>query len=198
MKDSRLALRWGVFGLLISFAIAGVCRGQNYIRIESEAEARAREKIEIALSGIGSIDCVDKPLHELVSDLSRRMGVSIVLAKEALNDAAISLDTPVTAQISGVSYRSLLRLVLKELKLTWTFHSEVILITTPRRRSRCWRPGSIPCWTRGGNRPTPDSHARGARLRHAHRDDHTTVEPDSWMKWAARGRLPSSPAPALW
>ena len=59
------------------------------------------------------------------------MGVPIVLEKRTLEEAAISLDTPVTARISEVSYRSLLRRVLKEYKLTWTFRDEVILITTP-------------------------------------------------------------------
>src|SRR5262245_41879097 len=103
MKDSCLALRFGLFGLLLFSTFSGISRGQNYIRIEPEVEARAREQIEAALSGMGSIECVDKPLRELADDLSRRMGVSIFLAKESLEDAAISLETPVTARISGVS-----------------------------------------------------------------------------------------------
>ena len=131
MRDSCLAPRWGVLVLSISLLAAGVCRGQDSIRIESRAEARARERIEVSLAAYGSLDCVDKPLHELVSDLSRRMGVPMVLEKRTLEEAAISLETPVTARISEVSYRSLLRRVLKDLKLTWTVRDEVILITTP-------------------------------------------------------------------
>jgi hypothetical protein len=195
MKDSCLALCWVVFGLLISLSLFGVSRGQNYIRIESEAEARAREKTDVALSGIGSLDCVDKPLHELADDLSRRMGVSIVLAKRELEDAAISLDMPVTARISGISYRSLLRLVLKDLKLTWTIRNEVILITTPEDAEAMLETRLYPVLDLVAVAGTTPDKA----MRSEHDYDTliemitTTVEPDSWDEVGGPGTIAEYP-----
>jgi hypothetical protein len=195
MKDSCLPLRFGLFGLLLFSVFSGISHGQNYIRIESEEEARARERIEVALSGMGSIDCVDKPLRELADDLSRRMGVSIVLAKQSLEDSAIALDTPVTARISGVSYRSLLRLVLKDLKLTWTFRNEVILITTPEEAEAMLETRLYPVLdlvTVAG--ATPDK-----AMREVHDYDTlietitTTVEPDSWNEVGGPGTIAEYP-----
>jgi hypothetical protein len=195
MKDSCLALRWGLAALLLSLSTFAVCRGQSYVRIESEAESQARERIESALAGIGSLDCVDKPLHELADELSRRMGVSIVLAKNALEESAISLESPVTARITGVSYRSLLRLVLTDLKLTWTFRNEVILITTPEDAEAMLETRLYPVLdlvaVTGG---TPDK-----AMREVHDYDTlidtltTTVEPDSWDEVGGPGTIAEFP-----
>ena len=191
MKDSCLALRWGATFLLLAFFSSGKCCAQGYVHVESEAESRARLQIESALSRIGSIDCVDKPLQELADDLGRRMGVSIVLAKSALADAAITDDTPVTAQISGVTYRSLLRLVLGDLKLAWTFRNEVIVITTPEDAESMLETRLY---------PVLDLVAPGSKTDEEF-DDYdtlidtitTTVEPDSWDDVGGPGTIAEYP-----
>ena len=195
MKDSCLALRWGVLPFLFSLALAGISRGQDFVRIESQAEAQARERIEQALSGIGSLDCVDKPLYELAEDLSRRIGVSIVLDKHRLEESAIALDTPVTARISGVSYRSLLRLVLKDLKLTWTFRSEVVLITTPEEAEAMLETRLYPVL----DLVAIAGAAPDKAMREVHDYDTlielitTTVEPDSWDEVGGPGTIAEYP-----
>ena len=182
MKHCCLALRWGVLCLLVSFTWGSLSRGQDFLRLESQAESQARQQIEMALSRIGSIDCVDKPLKEFADELSRRTGVSIVLAKSTLADAAITDDTPVTAQISGVSYRSLLRLVLDDLKLTWTLRNEVVLITTPEDAESMLETRLYPVLDLVAVAGTTPDKA----MREVHDYDTlidtltTTIEPDSW------------------
>src|SRR5688500_4241927 len=130
MQDSCSPARSCAFGLILSVAIVGICRGQSYVHIESDLARGAREQIERALSEVGSISCVDKPLSELVDDLSRQMGLSIIVRRKALEEAAFDYDQPITAKIHGASYRSMLRLILSEHDLTWLIRDEVLLITT--------------------------------------------------------------------
>jgi hypothetical protein len=195
MLDSCLALRFCVSGLLGFLSLVGVCCGQNYIRIESEAEAASRNRIETALNAMASLDCVDKPLSELADDLSRRMGVSVVLAKGTLSDAAVTDDTPVTAQVSGVSYRSLLRLVLKDLKLAWTFRDEVIVITTPEDAESMLETRLYPVLDLvAASGTTPDKAMRGEHDYDTLIDTMTTtVEPDSWDDVGGPGTIAEYP-----
>lgn len=147
------------------------------------------------MSRIGSIDCVDEPLSELADDLSRRMGVSIVLATSTLADAAITSDTPVTARISGVSYRSLLRLVLDELKLTWTFRNEVIVITTPEDAESMLETRLYPVLDLvAATGTTPDKALRGEHDYDTLIDTiTTTVDPDSWDEVGGPGTIAEYP-----
>ncbi len=196
MKDSCLALRSGVLGLLLAAALLGVCRGQSYVRIESEAESRARRQIEEALSRTGSVDYIDAPLSAVAAELRDRLGVNVVLAKDSLADAAIASDTPVTAHISAVSYRSLLHLILKDLKLAWTIRDEVLLITTPEEADSMLETRLYPVLdlvTMTGT--TPDKAMRSEQ-------DYdtlieaitTTIDPDSWDDVGGPGTVVEYPS----
>lgn len=123
------------------------------------------------------------------------MGVSIVLATSTLADAAITSDTPVTAQISGVSYRSLLRLVLDELKLTWTFRNEVILITTREDAESMLETRLYPVLDLvAAAGTTPDKAMRGEHDYDTLIDTiTTTVEPDSWDDVGGPGTIAEYP-----
>src|SRR5205823_11644901 len=48
-----------------------------------------------------------------------------------LEEASVSPDTPVTKTLRGVTLRSALRLILKDLELTYVIRDEVLQITTP-------------------------------------------------------------------
>jgi hypothetical protein len=59
--------------------------------------------------------------------------VEIQLDQKALEDSGIALDKPVTKNLKGISLRSGLGIVLRDLGLSYTIDNEVLLITTKEK-----------------------------------------------------------------
>ncbi|HZN37130.1 MAG TPA: hypothetical protein VFB80_25035, partial [Pirellulaceae bacterium] len=76
------------------------------------------------------IEFVETPLADAATYLSDRHAIPIILQEKALTEAGINLDAPVTKMLNGVSLRSALRLLLKDLDLTFDVRDEALLITT--------------------------------------------------------------------
>ena len=57
--------------------------------------------------------------------------IPIELDVKKLEEAGVNIDTPVTKNLSGITLRSALRLLLNDLELTYVVRDEVLLITTP-------------------------------------------------------------------
>ena len=87
--------------------------------------------IEDALSSTTQFEFTETPLQEVIDTLKERHKIEIQIDSKALTDVGIGSDTSVTVNLKGVSLRSALNLMLKELNLTWTIQDEVLLITTP-------------------------------------------------------------------
>jgi len=110
---------------------------------------RLREKYKsVDLGNPGSAEkriyeALDKPvenfefnetsLRDVIAQIKDSQGIPIELDQKALDDAGLDLDTPVTKNISGVSLRSALRLLLGEIDLTYLIKDEVMLITTKEK-----------------------------------------------------------------
>jgi hypothetical protein len=93
----------------------------------SESERRIRE----ALKSPTEIDFVETPLTDAIRVLKQRHAIEIQLDDKALEELGIAADTPITRKVSGISLRSALRLMLRELGLTCVIKDEVLLITSP-------------------------------------------------------------------
>lgn len=87
-------------------------------------------KISAALDDPTELEFVDQPLSDVVQYLKERHQLEIQLDNRALKDKHIGADTPVTFNITGTTLRSALRLMLRELDLTYVLRDEVLLITT--------------------------------------------------------------------
>lgn len=72
----------------------------------------------------------DTPLKDVFRSLSIFHGVDISLNVNALEDAGIGGDEPVTVNLPEVRLSSALNLILQPLDLTWTVSEESIMITT--------------------------------------------------------------------
>jgi hypothetical protein len=77
------------------------------------------------------LDFTDTPLAEVVAFLQEEYGIPIQLDNSALDDIGVSDDEPVTVKLQHVSLQSALRLMLKQLQLTYVIQDEVLMITTP-------------------------------------------------------------------
>ena len=72
-----------------------------------------------------------KRLADAVSYLENYHEIQIELDTKALEAIALTTETPVTKKLSGVTLRSALKLLLRDLGLTYVIKDEVLQITTP-------------------------------------------------------------------
>jgi hypothetical protein len=91
------------------------------------------KKIEQALAGplhSGGLSYSDRSLQDVVKNISDEYGIDIRLDRTALEEAGIGTDSPVTNSLKNVSLRSALKLILRNLQLTWIIENEVLMVTT--------------------------------------------------------------------
>ncbi len=128
--------RWFLMAMLLP-AMAPMMAAEQAVTQESEGGGQsARLAIQRALETKGDFEFVEAPLEEVIEFLRQRHGINIVFDKLALDDAGVGSDTFVTRSLSGVSLRSALRLMLRELQLTYDVSDEVLLITTPEESEK--------------------------------------------------------------
>jgi hypothetical protein len=108
---------------VLSFVDLQPCRGCDPLAAE--------QKIEEALGNPTEIDFIETPLDEVFDFLKSEHGIEIQIDRSALDEVGINSDTPITNSIKGISLRSALRLMLRQLDLTYMIEDEVLLITTP-------------------------------------------------------------------
>jgi uncharacterized membrane protein YgcG len=77
------------------------------------------------------LEFVETPLKEAIQFIQDQHNVPIVIDAKTLTDAGLTIDTPVTKSLKGITLRSALRLLLKDLDLTYVVRDEVLQITTP-------------------------------------------------------------------
>ena len=88
------------------------------------------KEIMKALDDDTTLDFVETPLTEVVQYLEDLHKIQIELDIAALDGAGTAPDTPITRNLSGITLRSALRLILSEHDLTYIIDNEVLMITT--------------------------------------------------------------------
>ncbi|MBN2578758.1 MAG: hypothetical protein JXB10_07170 [Pirellulales bacterium] len=107
-----------------------VKRMDRYKAIDLSGQLPEEAKIEKELNKPTEVEFVETPLSEVVNYLKDYHKINIELDQRALNELAIATDTPVNKSLKGLTLRSALRIILKELGLTYTIENEVLLITS--------------------------------------------------------------------
>lgn len=74
---------------------------------------------------------VETPLKDVVSLLQDVIGTTVLLNATKLEEAAVSIDTPITLELQGLQLRSALRLLLDDLNLAYVDRKQYLMITTP-------------------------------------------------------------------
>lgn len=90
-------------------------------------------KIEGALETPTELQFTDTPLATITDYLGQLHGIQIVLDRRGLNREGITVDTPVSVDLTGIPLRSALDLMLDHYLLTAVVHNDVLLITSSAR-----------------------------------------------------------------
>jgi hypothetical protein len=92
--------------------------------------SKLEQQVQRAMAGPVSLSFHDAPLEEVIERVKEKSGLQIVLDRKALADAGLGSDAPLALDISGISLRAALRLILDAMDLCWVIQDEVVLITT--------------------------------------------------------------------
>jgi len=106
-------------------------RASTGVVVAGPGAGKAEQRIEAALNGPTVLVANETPLEDVIASLRDQHRIPIEIDTGALDDVGIGTDSPITRNLKGISLRSALRLMLKELELTYVICDEVLLITTP-------------------------------------------------------------------
>ena len=105
-------------------------RLDRYGAIELVGDNSAERRIEATLDDETTLPFVETPLEEAIQTISRQHDIPIIIDRLALEEIGITTDTPVNIDLKNVSLRSAIRIMLRELSLTYVIKDEVMQITT--------------------------------------------------------------------
>jgi hypothetical protein len=104
---------------------------------KARGQKKLTEKEQNILKTLDSsikVDFKDSRLEDVIDYLQTRTGLSIILDKTALDEAGVTNESLVSANFKqGVSVRTLLRVVLNKVNLTYIVKDEAITVLTPER-----------------------------------------------------------------
>jgi hypothetical protein len=117
--------------LWLTVAVAVFFTGTQLGRYWEQHGADPREaSIHAALGQDTAIEFLETPLKDAIDFLETQHGIPIEINAKKLEESGVSIDTPVTRTLKGVTLRSALNLLLGELELTYAVHNGVLMITT--------------------------------------------------------------------
>lgn len=108
-------------------------RRKKYASVDLKTQGGAEEKINTALTSplpVQGLEFLQTPLEEIIQTLRDEYEIEIQVDRPALEDLGIDETQPIDVNLHNISLRSALRLMLKELELTYVIADEVLLITT--------------------------------------------------------------------
>ncbi|MDA8743239.1 hypothetical protein N9N28_01285 [Rubripirellula amarantea] len=88
------------------------------------------QRIRAALDDETTHSFIEQPLSDAIAILSRAHKIPMVIDNRALDEIGISSEDTVTLSLEKVSLRSFLRLLLRDLALTYVINDETLQITT--------------------------------------------------------------------
>ena len=93
-------------------------------------EPAAEKTLAQALGAPTRLEFVETPLEDVIAFLRDQHKIAIEIDKKALDNVGVGTDTPITKNLKDVSLRSALRLLLRELGLTYMADHDVLTITS--------------------------------------------------------------------
>lgn len=107
-------------------------RRKQYASVDLQKKGSAEEKIFRALGENADFQLIQMPLRQFAEQIEQQHKIQVEIDNKGLIDAGLDPETmEINRDLRGISLRSALRLILKELELTYVVQNEVLLITTP-------------------------------------------------------------------
>jgi hypothetical protein len=106
-------------------------------KLVEKSPAENIDDIHRALDETTQLNMQEAPFADVIDYLKDyhkgrgHAGLEIVLDTKTLSDLGITPETPITKQLKGMSLRSALRLLLRDLNLTYVIRHEALVITSP-------------------------------------------------------------------
>jgi hypothetical protein len=100
------------------------------VKVAVVNEYESEKRIAAALGDETTNAFVETPLDEAIQMISRNHNIPIVVDRRALEEIGLTPDTPVNIDLKNITLRSFLRLMLRELDLTYMVKDQVMQITT--------------------------------------------------------------------
>jgi len=136
------------------------------------------------LNSVISVDFKDQSFDGVMDYLQEKTGQPILVDKQALADANIEYETPVTLKLKKVSVRTLLRKLLHDLGLTYVIKDEIIQVTSYKKAKELMTVRSYPVAdlvsfdpATGVLLPRPFVEYQAAQLIELIK---STIDPESW------------------
>lgn len=107
-------------------------RRKKWASVDLAKYSPPEEKLRESLSQPTDVNFQQLPLRECIEYLEKARGIDIYIDEEKISSEGQSanLDQEITLQLAGVSFRSILKLLLEGRELTWLIEDEVMKITT--------------------------------------------------------------------
>ncbi len=129
-KPPRAAQPKSVRGAVLQKAKQALAEGRKPQPPTARMHNEAEQWINATLSDETSITFIETPLQEAMQTLSAQHEIPIVIDRRALEEIGLDADVGVTIDLRNVSLRSALRLMLRDLELTYMIKDEVMQITS--------------------------------------------------------------------
>jgi hypothetical protein len=125
-------MRFAIRDLLwLTVAVAAFCTGTQLGRyLEQPRSDPGEARVHAALDKPADIQFVETPLKDAIDFLAAEHGIPVVLNAKDLEEAGVNIDTPVTKNLSGLTLRSTLNLMLDEIELSYVVHNGVLMVRT--------------------------------------------------------------------
>lgn len=105
-------------------------RRKKWQSVDLRKSSPIEERIEAALNERTELAFADTPLTDAIDFLKDYHQINIIIDETALQDEGVDPSTPINMELSGITLRSALRLMLKQPGLTYVIDNEVMNITT--------------------------------------------------------------------
>lgn len=102
--------------------------GQMGMRTASAKEKEIQEKLNKHVT----VTFNSVPLYKAMDDLKSLAGVNIHLDSASLGSESVNPETPVSLKVDDISLKSVLNLLLQQVRLTYVIEDEVLKVTTEK------------------------------------------------------------------
>jgi hypothetical protein len=154
---------------------------------QTDAGQAAEDRIRVILEKPYSAKFAKTPLSAALAEITRTTGLPIQIDRQALENASIAPDTPLTCELPTVSLRSALSVIVRQLDLAWTVDNECVLVTNSAVTdnlliTKVYPVSDLIGAVKAGNPPVPNYHAIAQVMT-------DSIAPTSWGEVGGAGEI---------